>query len=90
MSEVLTNLVMEHPLVIGALALPVCMFLMSSLLAPSFDYKGKHVMITGGSSGIGLEVSVCVCQLFAYCLFTIFLSVVCVLPGSKGISPPWR
>ena len=29
--------------------------LISYLLTPRFDYNGKHVVITGGSSGIGLE-----------------------------------
>ena len=28
---------------------------LSRVLAPSFNYKGAHVLITGGSSGIGLE-----------------------------------
>ena len=27
----------------------------SSLTTPKFDYNGKHVIVTGGSSGIGLE-----------------------------------
>lgn len=56
MSDFVTNLLTQHPLVVGALAVPVGLFVLSSLLAPSFNYKDKHVMITGGSSGIGLEV----------------------------------
>ena len=35
----------------------VVIFLLNALLSPSFSYKGKHVLITGGSSGIGLEVA---------------------------------
>jgi len=57
MSQLVTSLLTYHPLLLGALAVPVCLFVISSLLAPSFDYKDKHVMITGGSSGIGLEVN---------------------------------
>ena len=33
------------------------MFILNLLFSPSFDYKDKHVVITGGSSGIGLAVS---------------------------------
>ena len=38
--------------------LPVVGLIFSTLfLTPKFNYKGKHVMITGGSSGIGLEAA---------------------------------
>ena len=30
---------------------------LSALRTPSFDYRGKHVLVTGGSSGIGLEAA---------------------------------
>lgn len=35
----------------------VAVFLGSVLFRRKFDYKGKHVLVTGGSSGIGLEVA---------------------------------
>jgi hypothetical protein len=57
MSDLVTSLLTEHPLVVGALVFPFILYVFSSLLAPTFDYKNKHVMITGGSSGIGLEVN---------------------------------
>lgn len=31
------------------------LFMLSRVLAPDFNYTGCHVLITGGSSGIGLE-----------------------------------
>lgn len=42
---------------IGVLAVLVVLLVLNAVFTPSFQYKGKHVMITGGSSGIGLEVS---------------------------------
>ena len=41
----------------GAVGLTLCAAL-SSLLTPKLNLKGKHVLITGGSSGIGLAVAV--------------------------------
>lgn len=35
----------------------VLLLTISTFLTPTFNYKGKHVLITGGSSGIGLEVA---------------------------------
>lgn len=51
-----SNLLTQHPFVCSAIAVPLCLYAILSFLAPSFNYKGKHVMITGGSSGIGFEV----------------------------------
>lgn len=56
MNAFVVEVATKHPLLLGSLAVPVILFILSSLLAPTFNYKGKHVMITGGSSGIGLEV----------------------------------
>lgn len=44
---------------IGAvvIAVPVLFLLGSMLFKRKFDYRGKHVLVTGGSSGIGLEVA---------------------------------
>jgi hypothetical protein len=47
----------NHPIVVGIIGLILGLYVVSVALAPSFNYEGKHVMITGGSSGIGLEVS---------------------------------
>ena len=42
----------------GAIAVPaILLVLLSNLFAKKFDYKNKHVLITGGSSGIGLEAA---------------------------------
>ena len=51
------------PLTIGyavgaaLVAVPVILCLGSLLFKRKFDYRGKHVLVTGGSSGIGLEVA---------------------------------
>lgn len=42
---------------IGVLGLVVSLFVLNALFTPTFNYKGKHVLVTGGSSGIGLEVA---------------------------------
>ena len=34
----------------------VVVVLVDFFVSPSYSYKGKHVLVTGGSSGIGLEV----------------------------------
>ena len=57
MFDTLITLLKQYPFIVGAITTPLCLYVISSLLAPTFDYKGKHVMVTGGSSGIGLEVN---------------------------------
>ena len=43
---------------VGILAAPIfIIYVASTFLTPSFNYKGKHVLVTGGSSGIGLEAA---------------------------------
>ena len=39
------------------LVIPIILFTASSLLTSFYDLQEKHVLITGGSSGIGLEVA---------------------------------
>jgi hypothetical protein len=42
----------------GALLLCILLTALSSALFPRrFDYRGRHVCVTGGSSGIGLEAA---------------------------------
>jgi 3-dehydrosphinganine reductase len=35
----------------------LALVVISTLRTPTFDYNNKHVLVTGGSSGIGLEVA---------------------------------
>lgn len=57
MSDLVKDFLASHPHVVGAFAVPLIMYVVSVILAPSFDYENKHVMVTGGSSGIGLEAA---------------------------------
>lgn len=41
----------------GILLLLFIIYLISVLISPTVNYVGKHVLITGGSQGIGLEVA---------------------------------
>ncbi len=43
---------------LGGVGFLLASFIISWLLTPKFDPKGKHVLITGGSSGIGLAVAI--------------------------------
>jgi 3-dehydrosphinganine reductase len=43
--------------ILGLVGLCSVLPLLPVLLARKFDYKNKHVLVTGGSSGIGLEVA---------------------------------
>ena len=42
---------------IAVVGLITIILILLTTFARKFDYKGKHVLITGGSSGIGLEVA---------------------------------
>lgn len=42
---------------LGVLAFWFTIYCYASLTSPSYTYKGKHVLVTGGSSGIGLELA---------------------------------
>jgi NADPH:quinone reductase-like Zn-dependent oxidoreductase len=37
--------------------LPAVLYIFSYLTSPLFVYRGAHVLVTGGSSGIGLELA---------------------------------
>ena len=40
-----------------AIAVPLLIYIYSVATAPGVDYRGKHVLITGGSQGIGFEAA---------------------------------
>jgi 3-dehydrosphinganine reductase len=51
---------LQSPLAYAAAAVAGAIVLipvLSTLFQRTFNYKGKHVLVTGGSSGIGLEVA---------------------------------
>ena len=49
-----------HPILISVavvFGVLLLIFVLSRVLAPRFSYEGCHVLVTGGSSGIGLEAA---------------------------------
>jgi hypothetical protein len=42
---------------IGFGTISISIFLYSKLTLPRVNYNGKHVIVTGGSSGIGFDVA---------------------------------
>lgn len=50
----------SHPAIAvgaGVVALIVVVYVVSAVKTPSVNYEGRHVMITGGSQGIGFEAA---------------------------------
>jgi len=44
-------------IIVTIVSILVLIFVTCKILEPSFSYKGKHVLVTGGSAGIGFELA---------------------------------